>query len=138
MFSGRYAKGELVQLGFACVDVNDIPAFPDAVPSLIVYSDSAIVETRFVPCEARYVLTGYFQVPLQISSLYSTGRHRAVFNYTLSGTTYFQTAEFEVLGMGDADGAGIALHVMDMPHADYALMLSEQGRIKRMRNPRSV
>lgn len=137
-FLGRYLKGDVVSLAFQSKTAAGVPTLPDAVPSVIIYSDTASLKTKFVPVQDRYVLTAFFLLPLFLDANFAAGRYHAVFNYSISGTPLRETYEFEVLSLGGGDGAGIALAMMEMPHADYAVQWAQGGRIKKLRNPRSV
>ena len=138
-FLGRYPFGGIVPLPFvAKAGPDGVPTEPDAAPSVVIYSDSAIVMQKFLPIVDRYSVTAFFLLPLFIGADFAAGRYRAEFNYVIGGTAYRQTAEFEVLTLGHRDGTLVGLYVMEMPYADYAVGLSSSGRVTKMRNPRSV
>lgn len=137
-FCGRYPLGETVPLAFLSQNASGVPSLPDAVPSILIYSDSGAMKKGFVPAYDRYSVTGLFLLPLFLDADFAQGRYHAVMDYAISGNAYRAQHDFEVLGCGDSGGRVLALGMMELPSAGYALPYTERGIIKKLRNPRSV
>ena len=88
-----------------------------------------------MPITERYVVTGLFRHTLFLGRLYSTGFYTVVYTYTISGTPYASSDNFEVVPAGDARGAAVSTYFYDRPEARYIVQGLEQGLIIKGRNP---
>ena len=144
-FLGRYRLGRIVPLMLVTVDSNDAPVLPDQAPSCQVYNGSmSSVMTFKTPIRDRYLVTAFFQQPMILNADFAAGYYTIVYQWQISGTSYSRTDTFRVLAAGDKDGdcTALGLHqsggTMFGEGASFALMQGRAGRIKMMRNPRSL
>lgn len=136
MFLGHYQLGDLVPITVWTMDSNDTPQKPDDVPVVHIYdADGDPADGRTIPIIDQRNTTGYFHYRFNLDSQYSTGDYTAIANYVISSTHYAAIHQFEVLPGGNAEGNGIAMHFFKQAAADYILMQTDQGTLKRLRNP---
>ena len=53
----------------------------------------------------------------------------------IGGVTYGRIENFTILAGGHHEGTGISCFFFRQPKADYVLMQTDQGKVKRMLNP---
>lgn len=135
MFLGSYQLGDIFQLTVWCLNSASTPTEPDAAPLAIVYRDDDQAEARSIPILDRERITGYFHYRTNLDASYSAGYYHALVTYKISGTHYAKLWSFEIRPGGNDEGNGISMHFFKQPGADYVLMQTDQGTVKRLRNP---
>ena len=138
MFLGRFRKGDIVSLALVTKDAAGVPALPDQCPAAIVYSSSAPVASRFLENVDRYSVTGLFHATIFLGADYSAGYYRIAVCWIIATVAFQATYTFEVLAQGNKDGPVLAIATMDFRAVSYALAHTRLGRVKRLRNPRSL
>lgn len=133
---GRYTLGDTLAIPVWCRDSSGTPAEPTNAPVATVSSDTALVASYRLPICDRYASTGFFSLPVQLGSAYTTGSYRVVVQYTISSTAYAYAASFEVVAGGHADGPALACYYFARPTSDFIIMQCDSGRVVRRRNPR--
>lgn len=131
-----YQLGDQIPLSVRTVSSTGVPTEPDAAPRAIVYSSAGIVDSVELPIDDRKNVTGYFRYLYPLSSKYSAGLHTIQLLWKVSGTVYSEIMSFEIAAGGDASGAGIALEYFRAPAASYVLYQTDQGELKKKKNPR--
>lgn len=135
-YLGTYQLGDLVPVSVWTVDSSGTPAEPDDAPAVLVMDSSgSIVDALAIPIVDRNHVTGFFQYRIPLDAEYSTGYWTVHVNYAISSTAYADLQTFEILAGGNNEGNGIALHMFKQPSADYVLLQTDHGRLKRLRNP---
>jgi len=136
MFLGSYQLGDLVPLSVWTTNGADTPAEPDDVPTVHVYdADGLAIDARTIPIVDRRRVTGFFQYRLNLDADYETGWYDVIANYQIGGVNFAKTQRFEILPGGNAEGNGIAMHFFKPSVADYVLLQTDRGTLKRLRNP---
>ena len=135
MYLGSYQLGDIVQLSVWCLNGTDTPVEPDAAPLAIVYSSTNTAEARSLPIKDRERITGYFHYRTNLDASYTAGYYTVMVNYKISGTNFAKLWHFQVLAGGNDQGNGISMHFFKQPGADYVLLQTDQGTMKRLRNP---
>ncbi len=119
------------------VDSTRALTLPDAPPQAKIFTGTTLVESKLMPIEDRYVLTGWFRATLFLGHLYSTGFYDVVYYYS-TGSGAFNgvvTDNFEIVPGGDPRGAVIGTYFYDRPEARYIVQGLESGAIIKGRNP---
>lgn len=83
-------------------------------------------------------VTAFFLFPLFLGSKFAAGSYRVKKWWTISSTTFSEDDTFEVTTAGNKDGPAHGLGTFSLPALDWALMPCRSGRVKALRNPRSL
>jgi hypothetical protein len=134
---GRYQLGEEVPLKLLCVNGAGAPVAPDAAPTVDIWRGATkVLAGAMLPTLDRAAATGLFRLGVFLGGAFSEGRHTAVFRYR-AGSYYGQAVEdFEVVPGGSRDGAVVAVHWYERPHAGFVVQQLDSGKLTRGRNPR--
>lgn len=136
MFIGYYQLGDILPLRVHCVDSANQDYEPDAVPSVHIYDSSGNADwSGQIPIDDRQNVTGYFRFRLNLSSAFNTGRYTILYNYIIDSTNYAKIEEFEIIAGGDNEGNGFAMHFFRQPAADFVLLQTDGGLLKKLANP---
>jgi hypothetical protein len=136
MFLGYYQLGDLLPVSVWTLDSASTPTVPDDVPVVHVYDSSGdVITARLLPVIDPAKITGYFQYRINLDAKFSTGYHTVMVNYVISSANYARIHHFEILGGGNSQGVGMAMHFFKQPAADYVLLQTDTGSLKRLRNP---
>jgi hypothetical protein len=136
MFIGYYQLGDLLPVSVWTLDAAGTPTEPDDVPVLQIYdADGLATYTKILPVVDSANITGYFQYRVNLDQAFSTGYHSLIIHYVISSTSYAIVGQFEVVDGGDDEGQGIAMHFFKQPAADYVLLQTDRGSLKRLRGP---
>jgi hypothetical protein len=133
---GRYRLGEYVPLSVTTLATSAGSATaPTSAPTVTVHRTlSTIVNAKRLP-PTRPAATGQFSADLFLGSDYAVGTHSA--NYAWTAGAYNGTAQdtFEVVQGGSVQGPVIAASWMPLPHANYVLYKTDDGTLRKGRNP---
>ena len=135
MFLGSYQLGDIFPLSVWCLNSASTPSEPDAAPLAVVYSSANPAESHKLPILDRGRITGYFHYRVNLDASYTAGYYHALVTYKISGTNYAKLWSFEIRPGGVDEGNGIGMYWFTQPGADYVLLQTDQGTIKRLRNP---
>jgi len=126
-----------VPLYIGTVDASGDLTLPDAVPQAKIFTGTTFIESKLVPVEDRYVLTGWFRATLFLGHLYSPGFYTVVYYYSTGSGAFngLATDNFEIVPGGDARGAVIGTYFYARPEANYIVQGLESGSIIKGRNP---
>jgi hypothetical protein len=136
-YLGRFQLGATVPLYLGGRSATGALTLPDAPPQAKIFTGTTFVESKLMPIEDRYVLTGWFRATLFLGRLYSTGFYTVVYYYSTGGQTALglESDNFEIVPGGDARGAVIGTYFYDRPEARYIVQGLESGSIIKGRNP---
>jgi hypothetical protein len=130
----HYQLGDLVPLRVWCLNSSRLPVEPDSAPFATVISASGEVAVK-LPILDRANATGYFHERLSLNASYVAGQYSVMYRWVIAGITYGSIEHFTVLAGGHHEGTGISCFFLRQPKADYVLMQTDQGKVKRMLNP---
>jgi hypothetical protein len=141
MYRGRYQLGTHVPLAVLTVNGSNVPSAPASCPRLEVRTAAGAVVfgDKPVPVQDRYgaeVDATVFAYSLFLDGRFAAGLYTATYRYTLGSYEGVVVDEFEVVAGGDGDGAVIAMHYFDRPHAKFVVMQLDGGSLVKGRNPR--
>jgi hypothetical protein len=136
MFIGYYQLGDLLPVSVWTLDASGTPTEPDDVPVLQISDASGnAVLAKTLPVVDSAEITGYFQYRVNLDQIFSAGYHSLIIHYVISSTSYAVVRQFEIVAGGDDEGQGLAMHFFKQPAADYVLLQTDRGALKRLRNP---
>lgn len=140
MYRGRYQLGTEIPLQVLTVNGSNLPSAPTTCPRIEVRSSTgAVVSDKAIPVMDRYgaeVDATLFAFSLFLDGSFAAGLYTVYYRYLLGTYEGLAVDTFEVVAGGDGDGAVIALHYFDRPHAKYVVMQLDSGRLVKGRNPR--
>lgn len=133
---GRYQLGQEVALTLLCTDASGTPTNPVSAPHADIFRGSTkVLSGLLFPVLDAGSTTGLFQRNVFLGNLFSTGRHQVVFRYLVGSYLGQVTDDFEILAGGDPDGAVIAAHWYERPHAGFVVQQKDSGKLIKGRNP---
>lgn len=136
LWVGYYQLGDLLSIAIWTLDATQVPHQPDAAPLIHVYGPSgSAVLTRSIPVVDTGDVTGFFLYRVNLDENYAPGRYAVLASYEIDEVPYSDLRVFEILAGGNPEGNGIAMHFFRQPAADYVLLQTDQGTLKRLRNP---
>lgn len=136
MWIGHFQLGDLLPLRVRTLSSAGTPTEPDDAPAVHVYdSDGASVYTQQLPIRDRSRITGYFHDKINLDSRFSTGRFSVLYTWAISSTVGSCVAEFEIQAGGNVQGNGISMEFFRQSAADFVLLQTDTGHIKRLKNP---
>jgi hypothetical protein len=129
--------GDLIPLRVLCLNGQGIPYEPDAPPLARVYSStvSQAVASHALPITDRKGTVGYFHYRMNLDSRFSVGYYTIKYDWVIAAVSHTRSEFLEVVPGGNQGGNGIAIHFFHQPNADYILMQTDTGALKRLRNP---
>jgi hypothetical protein len=134
---GRYQLGEEIPLSVLCVDADGAPANPSVAPHMDIYRGATqVLAGKLLPQLDPGGATGLFGLRLFLGADFSEGRHTVVYRYLTGSYLGQQTEEFEVVAGGHRDGAVLAMHWYERPHARFVVQQLDSGKLVKGRNPR--
>ena len=137
MFRGRYQLGEEIPLGCRTLTAADVPTAPDDCPTMTISTAAgSIALSRKIPICDRYGVTGLFLDNVQLNTTFAAGAYIVNYVWVIGGTVLGDTDTFEIVAGGNADGACIASHFFDRPHADFIVQQVDSGQVVYGRNPK--
>ena len=89
-----------------------------------------------LPIEDRFGVTARFATDFLLDSRFAAGLYRVLYRYTVGSTPMGTEEGFEILGGGDAAGAGLGLYFFRHPTSDFLLQQTDGGGLFARRNPR--
>jgi hypothetical protein len=136
MFIGHYQLGDLLPVSVWTLDSAEAPVKPDDVPILQIQDSSGnAVLAKALPIVDSAGITGFFQYLVNLDQLFQAGYHSIIIHYVISSNSYAAVRNFEIVAGGNSEGNGIAMHFFKQPAADYVLLQTDRGSLKRLRNP---
>lgn len=136
---GRLESGAVLPLRVQVRNASKEPAEPDAAPAAEFYgpTGSKVLSGVPVPPADRAGAVGLFRRPLHLGDPFATaGQYSAVVRWAVAGSQRLKAFRFEVLPLGHADGAVVALAHHETPHALYLVQQTDAGLVFRGKNPR--
>ncbi len=136
-YLGKFQLGATVPLYLGCNDGTGALTVPDLPPQAKIFNGTTLVESKLMPIEDRYILTGWFRATLFLGRLYSTGFYTVVYYYSTGSeaTHGVDTDNFEIVGGGNVNGAVVGTYFYSRPEANYIVQGLESGQIIKGRNP---
>jgi len=137
MFLGYFQLGDMVPISVWTLDGSKAPSQPDDVPVARVYDSSGdLVLSQKLPVVDSADVDGFFQHRINLDQLFSTGYHSVIVHYAVDSTDYAEVFQFEILPGGNQEGNGISMHFFKQQAADFVLLQTDRGSLKRLRNPK--
>ncbi len=132
---GRYRQGEPIMLTVLCTDGDDVAFEPGAPPVVKVYNDAAVQQLLgSMALLDRYRQPGWCGYRWRLAGQ-GVGHYSVSFQYLAGLATFTKTAVFEVVKGGHPDGAVLAMHHYERPHAAFLVHQTESGTRVFGRNP---
>ena len=136
MFIGQYQLGSLLPLRLWSKTAADVPTEPDAAPFVQIFGESgATAYATSLPIFDRARITGFFFDQLNLDHRFSPQWYDVFYTWKISGTHFGTLERFQVLPGGDAAGSGIAMHFFRQSPADFVLLQTHDGTLKKLLNP---
>jgi hypothetical protein len=136
MFLGFYQLGDRVPLRLYTRNATQTPSTPDAAPVVVIYGENG---AKFwegkLPLLDQERQTGYFHRQINLDSAFTSQRYTVFYTWKISSVLLASHEEFEVMGGGDANGAGIAMNYFRQQIADYVLLQDDNGVLNKLRGP---
>jgi hypothetical protein len=139
MYLGRYQRGEVLPIHLTAKTTAGVPTAPDQCPAYQIRNETpSTVDSGFIGQKDRYEHTAFFLQPVLLDHSFAAGRYTIVKQWMISSSVQVEQDTFQVLSSGDPNGAGIALTMHEGEGTNAALLHSQSGRIRRLRNPRAL
>lgn len=135
MLTGYYVLGDLLPVRVVCLDASGAPASPDSHPTVQIYGPSGSVLGHRLPADDLDQQAGLFSDVLSLDVRFTTGRHWAVYCWSMSSSRRSKIETFLIEESGNAVGRVISTHFFSQPSADYVLLQTDMGLLRRKRNP---
>lgn len=135
MYLGRHQLGSRISLAIQCVNASGVPSLPDNPPLSRVFSTSALIQSKEMPIVDRYVVTGYFVLPLFLGTAFSAGHYTVEYLYRVGSDYGVAEDSFEVIAGGNVAGQVMNMYFYHRPHADFIVSGMDTGIIFPGRNP---
>ena len=136
MYLGRQQIGTWMHVLLQCVNSDGEAAMPDAVPVIKVWSGSALILDAEMPVFDKSIQVGLFRYPIFFGELYSTGSHVMKLFYVTGGVGVSEERRFDLIAGGNDAGQVLGMIFFHRPDSNSILYQTEDGRIRRGRNPR--
>lgn len=131
-----YQLGDLLPLRLRTLSSAGTPTEPDDSPAVhITDSSGSIVYATQIPIRDRQKITGYFHWFVNLDSRFATGRFSIHYTWAISSTVGASVAEFEIQAGGNVQGNGISMDFFRQSAADFVLLQTDTGAIKKLKNP---
>ena len=136
MFAGRFTLGQRVPLLVRTLNDSGTPTNPTGAPVVVVYDSSGNVAKSFsLPIRDQGQITGLFLYDFNLENSFATGTYDAMINWVVGSTAKARVISFDVVAGGDVDGSGIAMHYFRHPARNFVLLQTDDGKLKKLRNP---
>lgn len=109
---------------------------PDAVPVIKVWSGAALLVDKEIPLLDKSIQVGLFRYPLFFGETFATGPHVLQLFYVRSGVGVMEERRFDLIAGGNVGGQVLGMTYYHRPHANFIIYQTEDGRIRRGKNPR--
>lgn len=134
MFRGTYQLGDLFALQLLAMGAN-ASVEPTNAPRAIIYSTSALIESRLMPVSDSRNVAGRFWFCIPLDAKYAAGYYFVQYLYIVSGTTKSVLESFRILAGGDAKGTGISMEHFRRPPNNFIILQTDGGLLLRKKNP---
>ena len=119
-----------------CVNSSGVPTMPDAVPVIKVWSGSTLIVNKEMPLLDKAIQIGLFRYSLFAGELFAIGSYTIELFYVRGGVGVVEERRFDLIAGGNTAGQVISMLYYHRPQADYIVYQTEDGRIRRGKNPR--
>lgn len=135
-YLGRFQVGHMVPLTFGCRDSQGTPTLPIASPrASITKIGGSTKASLLIPIIDSARVTGLFHEELILGSEYDAGRYLVLWEANVSGSLYYETAVFEVVGGGDPNSYVQSMAAWQRPEVAHVVMQTANGRYRYGQNP---
>lgn len=134
-YLGRKKLGE--ELAFPIVTTNaaGTPSFPTEAPILDVWSGTTLLLSGLKMPKIDGAATGVFKLGIFLDGRFAAGHHEGVARWTISTYIGVEVLKFEITAGGDAKGAIIAMHHLEIPQERFIVAQTDAGRLFKLKRP---
>jgi len=134
---GRFKLGQFVPIAVTCLS-EETPYAPTAAPTVTIYdASSARVLSSVMPVVDKVPAPGFFVLDVLLNSDFSAGHYSVAINYVANSTSCLVVMHFEVLPIGNANGAVISQFFYERPQARFLVQKLSSAARRFLKNPRS-